>query len=214
MAYTKLHSSIVGSSLWLEPMSTRILFITLIALADKDGMIFGSRKGLARMANIPETDVESAWDALLSPDDDSSDLVRSPEHQGRRVECVSGGFRLLNHAYYRNLRNDDDRRDQNREAQARFREKNARITASDIASTIEAFKTIWLEKFKIESSWHFDGAFKKHLPNLKPADLPNLVAAFDAHVAGLASTKLFNPEKFCATWRSYLPSTTTTEGAA
>jgi hypothetical protein len=123
MAYSKLHSSIVNSSLWVEPDSTRLLFITLLAMCDRDGMVYGSRYGIARVANINPDEIDEAWAALLAPDPDSGDKIRAPENEGRRIEEVSGGFRLLNFEYYRGLRNEDDRRDQNRAAQARHKAK-------------------------------------------------------------------------------------------
>ena len=125
MAYSKLHASIVNSSLWTEPDAVRLLFVTLLALADKDGMVYGSKNGISRLANIDPDESDSAWVALMSPDPDSSDTTRAPEHEGRRIEAIGGGFRLLNFQYYRDLRSDDDRREQNREAQARFRAKKA-----------------------------------------------------------------------------------------
>lgn len=123
MAYSKLHSSIVNSSLWTEPDSVRILFVTLLAICDRDGVVYGSKPGIDRIANIDPDDSEEAWTCLLSPDKNSSDKIRAPQHEGRRIEEVSGGFRLLNFEYYRGLRNDDDRREQNRTAQARFKAK-------------------------------------------------------------------------------------------
>lgn len=125
MAYSKLHSSIINSSLWCEPDNVRLLFITLLAMADKQGYIYGSRGGIERIAFIVIDDDEpDPWTVLMSPDQDSSDRVRSPENEGRRIEEVSGGFRLLNWDYYHGLRNDDDRAEQNRRAQEKYRNKN------------------------------------------------------------------------------------------
>jgi hypothetical protein len=124
MSYSKLHSSIVNSSLWTEPDSVRILFVTLLAMCDQHGEVQGSKLGLNRIANIDLDDAGMAWSALMSPDRNSSDRLRNPENEGRRVEEIPGGFRLLNFAYYRGLRNEDDRREQNRRAQLRFREKS------------------------------------------------------------------------------------------
>jgi len=123
MGYAKLHSSLINSSLWTEPSSVRVLFITLLALADREGTVYGSRCGISRLANIDPETHEEAWATLLAPDPDSSDLKRVPENEGRRIEEVEGGFRIINYAYYRSLRNDDDRREQNRKAQARFKAK-------------------------------------------------------------------------------------------
>ena len=85
--------------------------------------MYGSKIGLNRLANIDPDTADSAWSALLSPDDNSSDKMRAPENEGRRIEAVPGGFKLLNFEYYRGLRNDDDRREQNRAAQAKFKAK-------------------------------------------------------------------------------------------
>lgn len=123
MAYSKLHSSIVNSSLWTAPDSARLLFVTLLAMCDRDGMVYGSKSGFSRLANIDPNEADDAWEILMSPDPESSDRMRSPDHEGRRVEEVPGGFCLLNFAYYRGLRNDDDRREQNRVAQAKFKAK-------------------------------------------------------------------------------------------
>lgn len=131
MSYSKLHRSLVSSSLWTEPDHVRILFITLLAMADRDGCVYGSRLGIERIAAIdygagPDND---PWLRLMAPDPDSSDRLRSPEHEGRRLEEIPGGFRLLNYAYYRGLRNDDDRAEQNRLAQERFRAKSKQESA-------------------------------------------------------------------------------------
>src|SRR5580765_4804640 len=132
MAYSKLYSSIVHSSLWTEPDHIRILFITLLAIADWEGYVYGSRNGLIRLANLDPDDCAQTdpFQALLDPDKDSSDLLRNPENEGRRIEAVPGGFKILNFLYYRGLRHDDDRREQNREAQQRFRSKRASAKVS------------------------------------------------------------------------------------
>ena len=45
--YTKLFNSILASTVWSEPNETRIVWITLLAMADKNGIIEGSVPGLA-----------------------------------------------------------------------------------------------------------------------------------------------------------------------
>ncbi len=125
MMYSKLFSSLVHSSLWSEPDHIRLLFITLLALADRDGIIYGSRSGLERASMIDLDAAEECdpWIRLMGPDDDSSDLMRNPENEGRRIEEIPGGFRIINYTYYRSLRDAEDRKAQNREAQQRHREK-------------------------------------------------------------------------------------------
>lgn len=125
MMYSKLFSSLVHSSLWSQMDHVRLLFITLLALSDRDGIVYGSRSGLERAALIdPDAALEhDPWRILMGPDDDSSDLMRNPDNEGRRIEEIPGGFKIINYTYYRSLRDAEDRKAQNREAQQRHREK-------------------------------------------------------------------------------------------
>jgi hypothetical protein len=103
----------------------RLLFITLLALSDRDGIVYGSRSGLMRaaMIDLDAAEEHDPWRILMGPDDDSSDLMRNPENEGRRIEEIPGGFKIINYTYYRSLRDAEDRKAQNREAQQRHREK-------------------------------------------------------------------------------------------
>jgi len=98
--YTKLFNSIVTSTIWTEDDKTRILWITMLALADKNGEIHGSIPGLARVAGISLADAENAIGKFLSPDPYS----RTPDHDGRRIAPIDGGWELLNHTKYREWR--------------------------------------------------------------------------------------------------------------
>jgi hypothetical protein len=53
--YTKLFSSIVSSTLWREPAATKVVWITMLALADRHGEVEASIPGLAHTkgSNIP-----------------------------------------------------------------------------------------------------------------------------------------------------------------
>jgi hypothetical protein len=136
MGYSKLHSSLVASSLWRQPDNVRILFITLLAMCDRHGEVYGTRPGIEHIANIqwnPDEGDQDPFDILMAPDTDSSDLLRNPENEGRRIEEIPGGFRLLNFDYYRSLRNDDDRREQNRLAQERYRNKHSKPPSASVS---------------------------------------------------------------------------------
>ena len=52
MAYTKLFSSIIMSTIWREDDPTRIVWISMLALADKNGEVQGSVPGLADAARV------------------------------------------------------------------------------------------------------------------------------------------------------------------
>jgi hypothetical protein len=118
--FTKLSSSIVFSTVWREPNHIRIVWITMLALADARGYVGASLPGLADAARVTLAECEEAIASFLAPDRYS----RTKDHEGRRIEVVDGGWRLLNHELYRNGRDPEARREQNREAQARFRERH------------------------------------------------------------------------------------------
>lgn len=96
--YAKLFNSILTSTIWgCEDHATRVVWISLLAAADADGIVEGSIPGFARVANVTREEFERALKVLTSPDPDS----RTPDHEGRRIEVIQGGWRLLNHGKYR-----------------------------------------------------------------------------------------------------------------
>lgn len=123
LTFTKLFSSITESTVWCEPAHTRLVWITMLAMADRQGRVWASIPGLANRARVPLEDTEKALNTLLGPDKYS----RTPDNDGRRIEPIDGGWRLLNHAKYRDLRDEEVRREQNREAKERQRDKSATV---------------------------------------------------------------------------------------
>jgi hypothetical protein len=111
ITFTKLFSSITESTIWCEPSETRIVWITMLAMSDKEGRIWGSIPGLANRAQVSVDAVEKALEKFLSPDNYS----RTPDNEGRRIEPIDGGWRLLNHAKYRALRDSEERKEYKRE---------------------------------------------------------------------------------------------------
>lgn len=122
--YTKLFNSILASTIWREDDKTRIVWITLLAMADKNGVAEGSVPGLADLARVSIEDTERALNALSSPDRYS----RSQEHEGRRIAAVDGGWQLLNHGKYRAKMSADERREYNRVKQAEWRSRQKAST--------------------------------------------------------------------------------------
>ena len=98
--FTKLFSSITASTVWCEPDRTRLVWITMLAMADHAGRVHGSIPGLAHMARVPLEDCETALHTFLNPDPYS----RTPDWEGRRIEVIDGGWRLLNYAKHRAIK--------------------------------------------------------------------------------------------------------------
>jgi hypothetical protein len=105
--FTKLFASIISSSIWRASKDTKVVWITMLAMADKDGEVWASVGGLADMARLSREECAKSLTELLSPDEDS----RTKEHDGRRIEVIDGGWRILNYKKYRELGRNEDRRE-------------------------------------------------------------------------------------------------------
>jgi hypothetical protein len=106
-SYTKLFQSILDSTIWQEDDATRIVWITMLAMADQHGEVSSSIPGLARRAGVTIEACEAALETFKAPDGYS----RTKDNDGRRIEEIDGGWTLINHAKYRALLSADDRRE-------------------------------------------------------------------------------------------------------
>lgn len=134
--YTKLFNSILASSVWQESVSTKVLWITFLAMADKDGIAEASVPGLAKIAGLSLADTEAGIKSLSAPDKYS----RTRDFDGRRIEACDGGWRILNHAKYRRKMNADDRREYKRQKQQEYRaaSKSTKSTGGQSGHNAEA----------------------------------------------------------------------------
>lgn len=119
--YCKLFRSIITSSIWQEPLPTRIVWITILVSKDQHGFVEGSVPGLAHIAGVGLKECEEALERLSGPDKYS----RTQQNEGRRIKRMDGGWMVLNHEIYRD-KQADHRRDYNRRKQAEYR-KNRKV---------------------------------------------------------------------------------------
>jgi len=126
--YTKLFSSIVGSTVWREANHVRIVWVTMLALADRRGIVEASVPGLAGFSRVSRRQCDEALERLQAPDPDS----RSPADEGRRIRPVPGGWQLINFSSYREKMGADERREYKRlkQQERRRREKGGRVDTS------------------------------------------------------------------------------------
>lgn len=125
--YVKLFSSLYQGT--LRGRSDEILvFTNLLAHADSYGVVDKHWKAISEETGISRERVEAAILNLEAIDPDS----RSPEAEGRRIirmdEHRAWGWKIVNYGKYRAIRNEDDRREQNRLAQERFRNRHSNIS--------------------------------------------------------------------------------------
>lgn len=121
--YTKLFASLIGSTLWrTDDKCLKIVWITMLAMSNKHGEVLTSIPGLADFAKVSVEECLKCLEVLKSPDEFS----RTPDNEGRRIEEISGGWRILNFLKYRDTMDEDDRRAYWRAKQRQYRtDKNA-----------------------------------------------------------------------------------------
>jgi hypothetical protein len=124
--YAKIYESILDSSVWSEAAATRLVWITMLAMADQDGHVEASLGGLARRANVTREECEQALAVLSNPDPDD----KSGVDDGRRIQKVERGWSITNHRRYREMRT----KKQIEGAQRVRRHRAKSVTCNDVTS--------------------------------------------------------------------------------
>lgn len=126
-SFVKLYGSILTSSVWSEDSDTKVVWITMLAMADQDGIVRASIPGLARFAGVSLEATETALNKFEAPDKYSV----TTDDDGRRIEPVEGGWIILNHSKYRDMRT--RRQVQDAERQKRKRERDTSRDMRDMS---------------------------------------------------------------------------------
>jgi len=129
--YTKLFSSIVTSTVWGEPDHVRLVWITMLALSNRDGIVEASIPGLAKMAGVAIENCEAALQRLEGPDKYS----RTKDFEGRRITPIDGGWQLINHRKYRDKLSKEERTEYNKIKQQESRQR--KLTNADSADGVD-----------------------------------------------------------------------------
>lgn len=96
--FTLLWNKILRSSIWIqENKETRLVWITILALKDRDGNVHSSLIGLADSAKVTVEECTAALEILLAPDANDSSGVE----EGRRIRAIQGGWQIVNNDLYR-----------------------------------------------------------------------------------------------------------------
>jgi hypothetical protein len=120
--YCKLFASLYQGTLRGKPHEI-LVFTNMLAHADAEGYVDKHFRAIADEVGLSADEVKIAIACLEGPDDES----RSPEMEGRRIVRVNDsrawGWHVVNYGKYRAIKNDEDRRESNRKAQEKWREK-------------------------------------------------------------------------------------------
>jgi hypothetical protein len=114
-SFVKLYGSIIRSTVWQQPASTKLVWVTMLILADCHGKVEASIPGLAATAGVTLDECEAALLCFSSTDRYST----SKTDEGRRIRECDGGWFIINHQHYRELRTEKQIKDAQRIATKR-----------------------------------------------------------------------------------------------
>jgi hypothetical protein len=127
--FVKIFGSLLSSTVWVgQPAHRKLMWITMLVRADQDGYVASSIPGLARDSEVTIAECEDALAHFMAPDRYS----RTKEHDGIRIEEVDGGWVLLNHKKYRELRSREAVLNARRQAKFKAERKQKASTGADV----------------------------------------------------------------------------------
>lgn len=127
--FAKIFSQIFDSSIASDYV-VRHVFMDLLVLADRDGVVDMTLDAISRRTNVPEEIVHHAITELCKPDRKS----RSHEEQGCRLVPIDShrdwGWQIVNYEHYRNIRDEEARRTYFRDKKREQRQKSPTLSNS------------------------------------------------------------------------------------
>ena len=178
--YAKLFTRILDSTVWRENNPTRILWITMLALADRYGYVHNTVPGLADRAKISIEECEYALQRFQQPDKYSW----SKQEEGRRIRVVDEGWFLINHDKFRHLMSADETREKTRHRVARWRDakRKALHTVTPVTSNASndiASSSATATKTRVQKSQTASSSTKAD----DDVEIPKLQRILDAYTA-------------------------------
>ena len=126
--YGKIFQQIYDGSLRSDPM-VRLVFMDMVILADKDGVVDMTHEAIAARTNVPIKSVCDAIKSLEGPDPRS----RSSRENGARIKRLDEhrdwGWCLINYEYYIKKGSRADKNEADRVRIAQIRSKNKSVAS-------------------------------------------------------------------------------------
>ena len=121
--FAKIFAQIFDSSIAGDYV-VRHVFMDLLVLADRDGVVDMTLDAISRRTNVPEEMVAHAIKELMKPDRKS----RSHQVDGCRIIAIDShrdwGWQIVNYEHYRNIKDEEARRTYFRDKQRAHRAKS------------------------------------------------------------------------------------------
>lgn len=146
---TLFYGSLTGQS------DAQLVFICLLTHCYRDGTVELPPNIIAALTGLPEDRVQAAIKVLEAPDERS----RSKGQDGRRLEPLSfARWNVVNYLHYRAIRDQDDRKEQNRQAKQRQRQSAKVSRASSMSAHAD-----------VDAEGEADAEAKKERPTSGPS---------------------------------------------
>lgn len=160
-SFAPIFTSMLDSSVWMEPYTVRVLWTALLALKESDHIVRFTAFQLARRANMTEQEVIDALKILESPD---TRRLEPQPFDGRRIEKVDGGWMILNGQKYEDQMRLISRRAYNARKQREYRRAKNQSSGPITGETAAV---------RMESTGASQGEIDRHITNsLPPESLP------------------------------------------
>lgn len=166
--FVKIDCNILYSSIWAETPETKTVWITMLALANANGIVPATAPGISIAAVVSLEDTRKALAIFESPDPDSKSL----ENKGKRIERINGGYKILNYESYRAFNYSmNDAAIQKREYRAKHKSDNVQTTSGRSASaSVSASESVSVKKKEKDNIDYFDLFWKAYPRKVKKVD--------------------------------------------
>lgn len=132
---------ILHSSIWREDSDTRIVWFTMMLMLNlEDGTVKSSVPGLADAARVSLEKTVAALERFQAPDKWSS----NDAHEGRRIETIKGGWRLLNYEEVKKAHQKDKKKSYMRSYMQEYRAPEAGSPADNGGDITREMAMGWL----------------------------------------------------------------------
>ena len=133
--FAKIFAQIFDSSI-AQDYLTRHVFMDLLVLADRDGVVDMTVDAISRRTNVPENLVAHAIQELMGADDKS----RSPLENGKRIVPLDShrdwGWQIVNYEHYRTIRDDESRRSYFRDYKREYRQSKKSTKSPQVSTSV------------------------------------------------------------------------------
>jgi hypothetical protein len=127
--YVKVFGDLIlTSTVWRESKEVKLLWMTMLFLANRNGLVEATIPGMAHYSGLTITETEDAL-KVLSEEDKYS---RTQELGGKRVVKTPDGWRVVNYILYRDRMTKEERRDYKRVKQAEYRDRDSKTPVPSV----------------------------------------------------------------------------------